>query len=377
MSVKRVGVIGGGQLAWMMAGAARKLGIELLVQTPRENDPAAKIASQVILAPVDDAQATEKLATLCDVITFENEFINLEALQKLEHRGVCFHPSLTALDPLLDKYHQRNFLQNLGLPVPRFQAVESTTSNSPWDFPVVVKARRHGYDGRGTFIVHNREELIATCQDRETSNLMLEEFVPFERELAVMAARGIDGEVVIYPIVETQQEKQVCRRVIAPAGIDVKIEDQIRSIANSILSKLEVVGIFGIELFLTPEGKIFVNEIAPRTHNSGHYTLDACKISQFEMHLRAVAGLPLKETEMAPGSAVMINLLGYEDSRQDYLEKRQKIAAIPQAHLHWYGKLESRPGRKLGHVTVLLDAKTRAQEQMSCTIEQVESIWYQ
>ena len=377
MSVKRVGVIGGGQLAWMMAGAARKLGIELLVQTPRENDPAAKIASQVILAPVDDAQATEKLATLCDVITFENEFINLEALQKLEHRGVYFHPSLTALAPLLDKYHQRNFLQNLGLPVPRFQEVESTTRNSPWGFPAVVKARRHGYDGRGTFIVQNREELIATGQNRETSNLMLEEFIPFERELAVMAARGIDGEVVIYPIVETQQEEQVCRRVIAPIEIDTKIEKQIREIANSILRELEVIGIFGIELFLTPEGKVFVNEIAPRTHNSGHYTLDACKISQFEMHLRAVAGLPLKEPEMVSGSAVMINLLGYEDSRQDYLEKRQKIAAIPQAHLHWYGKLESRPGRKLGHVTVLLDAKTRAQEQMSCTIEQVESIWYQ
>ena len=377
MSVKRVGVIGGGQLAWMMAGAARKLGIELLVQTPRESDPAAKIASQVILAPVDDAQATEKLATLCDVITFENEFINLEALQKLEHRGVYFHPSLTALAPLLDKYHQRNFLQNLGLPVPRFQEVESTTRNSPWGFPAVVKARRHGYDGRGTFIVQNREELIATGQNRETSNLMLEEFIPFERELAVMAARGIDGEVVIYPIVETQQEEQVCRRVIAPIEIDTKIEKQIREIANSILRELEVIGIFGIELFLTPEGKVFVNEIAPRTHNSGHYTLDACKISQFEMHLRAVAGLPLKEPEMVSGSAVMINLLGYEDSRQDYLEKRQKIAAIPQAHLHWYGKSESRPGRKLGHVTVLLDAKTKAQEQLSCTIEKVESIWYQ
>ena len=177
-------------------------------------------ASQVILAPVDDAQATAKLATLCDVITFENEFINLEALQKLEHQGVCFHPSLTALAPLLDKYHQRNFLRNLGLPVPRFQAVESTTKNSPWGFPVVVKARRHGYDGKGTFIVHNQEELTATQKDRETSNLMLEEFVPFERELAVMAARGRNGEVVVYPIVETQQEEQVCRRVIAPAGID-------------------------------------------------------------------------------------------------------------------------------------------------------------
>ena len=377
MSVKRVGVIGGGQLAWMMADAARKLGIELLVQTPRQRDPAVKIASQVILASVDDAQATEKLATLCDVITFENEFINLEALQKLEHRGVCFHPSLTALAPLLDKYHQRNFLQNLGLPVPRFQAVDSTTSNSLWGFPVVVKARRHGYDGKGTFIVHNQEELTATGQDRETSNLMLEEFIPFERELAVMAARGIDGEVVIYPIVETQQEEQVCRRVIAPIEIDAKIEKQIREIANSILCKLEVIGIFGIELFLTPEGKVFVNEIAPRTHNSGHYTLDACKISQFEMHLRAVAGLPLKEPEMVSGSAVMINLLGYEDSRQDYLEKRQKIAAIPQARVHWYGKSESRPGRKLGHVTVLLDAKTKAQEQLSRTIEKVESIWYQ
>ncbi|MDZ8079665.1 MAG: 5-(carboxyamino)imidazole ribonucleotide synthase [Nostoc sp. DcaGUA01] len=382
--MKRVGVIGGGQLAWMMADAARKLGVELVVQTPSEDDPAVSIAQEIVFAPVDDASATEILAKKCDVITFENEFVNLDALSVLAEQGVCFRPKLEALTPLLDKYHQRCYLRDLGLPVPRFFAVEQTENLKSkiehLSFPVVLKSRRHGYDGQGTFIIQDLaalEEKLSYETRTKTLNqslFLLEEFVPFERELAVIAARSVDGEIVTYPVVETQQEQQVCRQVIAPAEITPNQVAQIEAIAHTLLSSLQVVGVFGIELFLTTDGKVLVNEIAPRTHNSGHFSLDACETSQFEQQLRAVCGLPLGNPSLQCAGAVMVNLLGYENSHSDYQSQRQQIAEIPQAHVHWYGKTQSRPGRKLGHVTVLLDNQN--QQQAIAVAQTIESIWY-
>ncbi|MFN6565382.1 MAG: 5-(carboxyamino)imidazole ribonucleotide synthase [Nostoc sp. ChiSLP01] len=382
--MKRVGVIGGGQLAWMMADAARKLGVELVVQTPSEDDPAVSIAQEIVFAPVDDADATQILAKKCDVITFENEFVNLDALSVLAKQGVCFRPRLEALIPLLDKYHQRSYLRDLGLPVPQFFAVEETENLKSkieyLGFPVVLKSRRHGYDGQGTFIIKDfaaLEEKLSYETITKTANqalFLLEEFVPFERELAVIAARSLNGEIVTYPVVETQQEQQVCRRVIAPAEISPNQIAEIEAIAHTLLNSLQFVGVFGIELFVTADGKVLVNEIAPRTHNSGHFSLDACETSQFEQQLRAVCGLPLGNPGLRCAGAVMVNLLGYENSNSDYQSQRQQIADIPQAHVHWYGKTQSRPGRKLGHVTVLLDNQSR--KQAIAVAQTIESIWY-
>ncbi|MUG95695.1 5-(carboxyamino)imidazole ribonucleotide synthase [Scytonema sp. UIC 10036] len=382
MAVKRVGIIGGGQLAWMMGSAAKVLGVDLVIQTPGTNDPAVSIAQEIIFAPVDDANATAKLAQRCDVITFENEFVNLDALSKLAQQGVCFRPRLEALSPLLDKYHQRCYLRDLGLPVPKFVDISQgekgaeVISASGLGFPVVLKARRHGYDGQGTFIVKEQSHLDhkLDSDSKKISGFLLEEYVPFERELAVIAARSINGEVVTYPVVETQQEEQVCRRVIAPAEIPEHVALKIENITRTLLNSLQVVGIFGIELFLTRDDKVLVNELAPRTHNSGHFSLDACKTSQFEQHLRAVCGLPLGNTAMICPSAVMVNLLGYENSQSDYTDKRQQIEQIPQAYVHWYGKKESRPGRKLGHVTVLLDSPNC--DRTMAIARNIESIWY-
>ncbi|HCF29922.1 MAG TPA: 5-(carboxyamino)imidazole ribonucleotide synthase [Cyanobacteria bacterium UBA11049] len=397
--MERLGVIGGGQLAWMMADAAKKLGIKLVVQTPNASDPAAAIAAETIFAPVDDAKGTATLASRCDAITFENEFVDLEALSLLAQQGICFRPSLQVLSQILDKYDQRCYLQQLGLPVPKFVALpdlgegrqkdkegrrQGENSSSQIDllatFPVVLKARRHGYDGQGTFIIKDldtlEQKLAPSSQQSQHQPLfLLEEFVPFERELAVIAARSITGEIVIYPIVETQQQEQVCRRAIAPAEISPDVAAEVEAIAHTLLDSLQAVGVFGIELFLTPENKVLVNEIAPRTHNSGHFTLDACEVSQFEMHLRAVCGLPLGNPVFRPKAAVMVNLLGYEHSENDYLPQRQLIEQIPQAHVHWYGKTTSRPGRKLGHVTVLLDTESR--DRAEAIAQQIESIWYQ
>jgi len=389
MQIKRVGVIGGGQLAWMMAGAAESLGIELVIQTPHTTDPAVAIASETILAPIDDAAATAELASRCDVITFENEFINLDALMPLAQQGVCFRPRLEALAPLLDKYHQRCYLEDIGLPQPQCMTLEGELGDekllhsesfgqplnlSELEFPLVLKARRHGYDGQGTFIIKDSTSLQETWKQLGYKPVLLEEFIPFDCELAVIAARSVTGDVVVYPVVETQQEEQVCRRVIVPAEINQDIVEEIEAIARTLLNSLQAVGVFGIELFLTTRGKVLVNEVSPRTHNSGHFTLDACETSQFEQQLRAVTGLPLGSPALNCDGALMVNLLGYEYSQDDYLDKRQKLASLAQSFVHWYGKTESRPGRKLGHVTVLFDSQQ--QFRVQAIANEIQSLWY-
>lgn len=372
---KRVGVIGGGQLAWMMGLEAPQLDIELIVQASSEDEPAISRAKQFVLGEVDDIQATAKLAKLCDVITFENEFINLAALQKLGLPAASFRPSLNALFPLLDKYDQRNFLQDIGLPVPKFDlglSQENIIAN--YGFPVVLKARRHGYDGQGTFIIKNASALATLSQRIPIAELLVEEFIPFERELGIIAARSAAGEIAVYPVTETYQKNQVCRWTITPADINDRVAQEVKAIARTILTRLEVVGLFGIEFFLTQNRGVLVNEIAPRTHNSGHYTLDASEISQFAMQLRAVSDLPLSSTDLKSAGAVMVNLLGYEESESDYQTKRERILTIPHSFLHWYGKT-SRLGRKLGHVTVLLDAQQL--REAKSIIDRIESIWYE
>lgn len=378
---KRVGVIGGGQLAWMMADATKKLGIDLVIQTPKPDDPAVSIAAHTVFAQVADATATTELAQHCEVITFENEFVDLEALLKLKQQGVVFYPRLSSIAPLLDKYHQRSYLQDHGLPTPRFVALKSpdSTTLSQFGFPVVLKSRRLGYDGQGTFIVKDRAalEAILTSQnlDFNADTWLLEEFVPFDRELAVMAARSVTGEVVTYPVVETQQEKQVCRRVFVTQDWDEAVVSQVQSIATTLLTSLDFVGVMGIEFFLTRDGKVLVNETAPRTHNSGHYSLDACITSQFEQQLRAVCQLPLTSPDLNCAGAVMVNLLGFEDATSEYLDKRQELAQIPQAHVYWYGKSVSRVGRKLGHVTVVLQPG-QGRVEAEAAARAIESIWY-
>jgi 5-(carboxyamino)imidazole ribonucleotide synthase len=375
MSIQKIGVIGGGQLAWMMADAAKSLGLELIIQTPSDRDPAAAIAFKVIIGAIADAKITAKLALHTDVITFENEFVDLLALEELALEGVCFRPSLSTLSPLLDKYEQRSYFRKLGLPVPDFITLsEGETPTSPFGFPVVVKARRHGYDGQGTVIVRDRVELEEICGRFVGRDLLLEEFVPFTKELAVIAARNARGEEIVYPVVETYQEAGVCRWAIAPASVRDDVKFQVEAIASKLLRELDAVGVFGIEFFLSREGKVSINEIAPRTHNSGHYTLDGCNISQFEMLLRAVADLPLGTPKLKSAGALMVNLLGYETATNDYQEIRDRLANMPNTFVRWYGKSESRPGRKLGHVTVLLNidelkfAVDRAKE--------IENIWY-
>ena len=373
---KKVGVIGGGQLAWMMAQVAPSENIDLWVQTPSEKDSAVSLATGVIYGEVACVSATTKLAQDCDVITFENEFVDLPELQKLVDKGVCFYPRLSSLFPLLDKYDQRCFFQNQGLPIPKFSAYDHDSDFDAFSFPIVLKARRHGYDGQGTVIVKSEDELQKTLIKFQDTPLLIEEFIPFEKELAVIVARSVTGEIKIYPTVETYQHNQVCRWVIVPTHLSEKQVSKINAIANKLVEALDYVGVLGIEIFLTKEGNVLINEIAPRTHNSGHYTLDACETSQFAMQLQAITGQKLGNVDLKSNGAVMVNLLGYESSTSDYLSKRKAIANLG-AYVHWYGKT-SRIGRKLGHATALLNSNSSAQLQKEGKqiIDQIESIWY-
>jgi 5-(carboxyamino)imidazole ribonucleotide synthase len=372
--MKRVGIIGGGQLAWMMADAAQKLGLQLIVQTPNATDPAVAIATHTLFAPIDDATATAQMD--CDVITFENEFIDLEALSPIAQR-IPFYPSLDSLAPLLDKYTQRSYLQSHNIPTPRFVAVPQNPTRTDLEqlgLPVVLKARRHGYDGKGTFVVKEAGEL-ERWRESGADEWLLEEFIPFECELAVMAARSLTGEICIYPVVETQQVDQVCRRVLVLPQ-NREIVAQVEAIAHQLLTSLDFVGIMGIEFFLA-QGKVWVNETAPRTHNSGHYSLDACVTSQFEQQLRAVCGMPLGDPSLHCAGAVMVNLLGYESAEHDYGAQRQQLAKIPNAHVYWYGKNIARPGRKMGHVTVVLEAGDEQEMAVlgNAIAQQIEALW--
>ncbi len=369
MLVQDLGIIGGGQLAWMMAGAASKLGVNLYIQTPKADDPAVKIAKDVVLADISDSQATEKLANFAKVITFENEFVDLESLEALENNGVCFHPSISSLKPLLDKLQQREFLRSQGIPTPQFEPF--TSLDQVLDYPLVLKARRGGYDGQGTFIIRDVNQLKAKSQQLQNIPFLVEQYIPFTKELAVIAARSVTGEIAVYPVVETFQENQVCRWVYAPAQISQDISQQVEIIASKLLTALSYIGVMGIEFFLNNDGQVLVNEIAPRTHNSGHYSLNACSCSQFEMQLRAILGMPLGSSKLKSDSALMVNLLGYETSYSDYRAKRLELAKIANAYIYWYDKTQSKPGRKLGHVTI-----TPVEDQNPLKlVEQIEAIW--
>lgn len=347
---RRIGVIGAGQLAQMLVPAAHRLNLELWVQTANPQDPAAQVADHVV-------SGIPELVTACDLVTFENEFVDLTYLQSLDPSK--FYPRLGSLAPLLDKYHQRCFLQELGIPVPDF-----SLELPPWPLPWVWKRRRHGYDGQGTRILTRPE-----TWDWEQG--MVERYIPFERELATLVARSLTGEVVHYPVVETVQINQVCDHVIAPALIPTNLQEQIQQISYTLIEALEWVGILAIELFLTQEQQLLVNELAPRTHNSGHYSLDACLTSQFEQHLRAITGLPLGSADLTCGAALMVNLLGWETSTSSYEQERQALGSLPRTFVHWYGKGESRPGRKLGHVTCLLEDRA----EVAPTLARVRQLW--
>ncbi|WP_233128570.1 5-(carboxyamino)imidazole ribonucleotide synthase [Synechococcus sp. 8F6] len=372
-----IGVVGGGQLAWMLAAAAQQLHVPLHVQTPGAHDPATALATSVVQAELDDIAATRELARRCSAITFENEWVDLPALAPLSFDGISFLPSLEALSPLVSKRSQRELLQQLGLPAPRWCDLPSDgVLPDGFSYPLMAKASTGGYDGKGTAVLQGPEDLQALLARIPASDWILEELVSFELELSQLACRDRAGNLQCYPLVQTHQHQQVCDWVLAPASVPHAVQAYARNIAASLLTAINYVGVLSIEFFYG-QGGLQVNEIAPRTHNSGHFTIEAAHTSQFAQQVRIVAGLPMGPVELQVPGALMVNLLGFESSDVDYQSQRDALAALPQATVHWYGKQGSSPGRKLGHVTLLLEGVTPQErdDQAQQLLEQVRLIW--
>jgi 5-(carboxyamino)imidazole ribonucleotide synthase len=352
-----VGMVGGGQLARMTHQAAISLGQSLRVLAESPEDGAALVAADTLIGSHTDLDALRGFAAGCDVVTFDHEHVPTEHIRALVADGVTVYPGADALRHAQDKRLMRQRLQDLGLPVPAWRPVASLADVA--DFAaahsdrVVLKATTGGYDGKGVWFVQDPAEAAAPLAN---ATLIAEERVPLRRELAAMVARSPFGQVATYPVVETVQRAGICVEVIAPApGLDEELALRAQQLAIRIATELDVVGILAVELFEVEDGRILINELAMRPHNSGHWTIEGARTSQFEQHLRAVLDYPLGETSLTAPVVVMANVLGGQPGGMSVDERMHHLfAEDPGARVHLYGK-QIRPGRKIGHVTVLGD----------------------
>ncbi len=352
----RIGIVGGGQLGRMLGIAAKQLGFIVTVIDPTPDSPAAQVVDHQIVASVIDEQAIRKLAATSDFITFEIEQANAAVLDSLVKEGVTINPSSQTLAVIKNKLSQKQFLHDSRIPTAAYVSVENAqdieSAVRTVGYPFLLKTRLDGYDGRGNVLIRKKSDIAKALEKFKGKLVYIEKFVPFVKELSVIVARSITGEIQTYPVVETIHKNNICHTVIAPAPVSLPIRKKAESLAKKIMQKLKGAGVFGIEMFLTAEGNVLVNEIAPRVHNSGHFTIEACVTSQFEQHIRAISGLPLGKTDMLVPAAVMVNILG---DRNGEVEARglDRVLSIPNVSVHLYGKKETKQERKMGHITVV------------------------
>lgn len=351
-----VGFIGGGQLARMSAAPATALDLRLAVLANRSDDGAAQVLPDVTIGDPGDRNAVEALAARCDVLTFDHELVDTELLERLEAEGHAVRPSSSVMRLSQSKRMQRERFRALGLPAPEFVVVDDRSHVADFvarfGLPLIVKADRGGYDGRGVWTVEDLPALDAMLDELDERGItpILEELVPLERELAMQIARRPSGEMRTYPLVETVQVNGMLRELIAPAPEAGALHPEARRIVEAIAADCAVTGLLAVEFFQS-NGKLLINEIATRPHNSGHFSIEGAITSQFEQHLRAVLDFPLGSTAMTAPWAVTANIVGGPSG--DLLTTQVKrVLALDGVHLHLYGK-DARPGRKIGHLTVL------------------------
>ncbi|WP_058995054.1 5-(carboxyamino)imidazole ribonucleotide synthase [Haloarcula sp. CBA1127] len=353
-----VGVVGGGQLGRMLGEAAAPLGLELLVTDPTPDCPATPVVRDQIVGDFDEEATLRELAERADYLTFEIELADPDVLERVaEETGTPVHPAPETLRTIQDKLVQKRRLSDAGVPVPEFRAVDTADdlreACEELGYPAMLKARTGGYDGRGNIRVEGSDD-VEDAVDEIAGPAMVEEMVDFERELAVMGCRGAD-ERDTFPVTETIHREEILRESVAPARASRAVRERARDVAHDVLDVMDGRGMFGIELFETTDGEILLNEIAPRPHNSGHWTIEGCHTSQFEQHLRAVTGKPLGSTDQR-FPTVSTNILGDVTERQPAeLRGEDSVLGTPRAHLHWYGKREVYGLRKMGHVTLTDD----------------------
>ncbi|KAK3010217.1 hypothetical protein RJ639_011856, partial [Escallonia herrerae] len=378
-----VGVLGGGQLGRMMCQAASQMAIKVIVLDPAENCPASALCHYHMLGNYDDSAAVEEFAKRCGVLTVEIEHVDVATLEKLEKQGVDCQPKASTIRIIQDKLLQKEHFSRHDIPLPKFMQINDLESakraGDLFGYPLMIKSRRLAYDGRGNAVARSEEDLPGAVKalggyDR---GLYVEKWAPFVKELAVIVARGRDNSILCYPVVETIHRQDVsfwqniCHIVKAPASVPGKIMKLATEVACRAVSSLEGAGVFAIELFLTADGQILLNEVAPRPHNSGHQTIESCFTSQFEQHLRAVVGLPLGDPSLKTPAAIMYNILGEDEifsflissrtgfgyqGEPGFLMAHQLVGRAlrtPGATVHWYDKPEMRKQRKMGHITVV------------------------
>jgi 5-(carboxyamino)imidazole ribonucleotide synthase len=350
---KRLGIIGGGQLGMMITEAAKNLSehiSEIIVLDPTENCPAVQAGAKQVVGDFKDELAILKLAEQSDIITYEIESGNTDVLSKLKAK---IEPSPSTLGIIQDKLIQKTFLSENELPVSQFYEITSLDNLhekiKDLGFPVLLKLRRDAYDGRGNFKITSPDEIEKAYQHFDGKSLMVEKFVNFKMEVSVIAARNTKGDIITYPLVENIHENNILKTTIAPARVSDDVINDAGDIAKKTMEVLKGAGVFGIEMFIDQDDKILINEIAPRVHNSGHHTLQSCKTSQFEQHLRAILGLDLGSTDLIH-KTVMCNILG-----PDGFEGKYKPVKLEKddAYLKMYGKSVSKPQRKLGHFNIV------------------------
>ncbi|MCK8816663.1 5-(carboxyamino)imidazole ribonucleotide synthase [Natroniella sulfidigena] len=367
---KRVGIIGGGQLGKMMILEAKKMDFEVIILDPSSDCPASSIADQQIVAQFDDQQAIKQLADQSDVVTYEFEHINVEILKRLEKQGYQTYPTPTSLEVIQDKYQQKKKLFTADLPVPEFKKVSTVKEikevADQFGYPVMLKSCTGGYDGKGNALINEEAEVESAYQELGEGQqpLMAEQFIPFTKEISVIICRDTAGKRVVYPIAENEHQNSILIETKVPAQITEEVKKEAIELARQVIDVFAGVGIFCIEMFTTENGEVLINEIAPRPHNSGHYSIEGGITSQFEQHIRAITGLPLGPTTLLR-PIVMRNLLGGKQEGQAVVDGIEDALQVPETKVHIYGKQESYYERKMGHLTVMADDVEQAAERAS------------
>jgi 5-(carboxyamino)imidazole ribonucleotide synthase len=348
----KLGILGGGQLGRMLIQEAVNFNIHISVLDPAVNAPCADLANNFVVGNFNDYQTVLDFGKTVDVLTIEIEHVNIEALEELERLGKKVFPTPQALRTIQDKGLQKQFYKSNDIPTAPFHLIDNAEDALLFKEkgPFMQKLRKGGYDGKGVTPLRTEAEFNGAFN----APSVLEEFVPFVKELAVIVARNESGEIATFPLVEMEfnPEANLVEFIFSPANVSIDIENNAKKIASDIANKLEHVGLLAIELFLTEDGNVLVNEIAPRPHNSGHHTIEACFVSQYGMHLRAILNMPLGSTGLRT-PAVMINLLGEKgfEGKARY-ENIEEVLHTEGAYIHLYGKEDTKPFRKMGHITV-------------------------
>jgi len=339
-----IGILGGGQLGLMLTEAAHRLGIRINVLDPSTDCPCANFVDKHIVGDFKDSKSIRELSANCDIITVEIEHVNTEILAELEKEGFKVQPSSSTIKMIQDKLLQKQHLSQNCIAIAEY--LDTPTIDHVYEainrfgLPLMLKSRLFAYDGRGNIKIESKDQ-VQTAFHKLNNGKMLyaEKWVAYEREIAIIVARSIQGEVVAYPVVDTIHKDSICNTVIVPAQIPSSVALNVSQLAKKAINSFTGAGVFGVELFITHQNEILINEIAPRPHNSGHYTIECCATSQFEQHLRAILGLPLGDTSLIVNMAVMINVLGTGENELEKTMAPINVAlSIPGACIHWYNK---------------------------------------